>query len=68
MLAVPGYDRAAPWWHAGYLVVASCWFGSIAVLRHRRDRRSWASFVVSLTALVGVGLVQLATGTEFAAP
>ncbi len=67
VLAVSGYDRVAPWWHAGYLVAASCWFGSIAVLRHRRDRRSWAWFVVSLAALVGVGLVQVATAREFVA-
>lgn len=66
-LAVSGYDRVAPWWHAGYLVAAACWFGSVAVLRHRRDRRSWAWFVVSLAALIGVGLVQVLSATEFVA-
>lgn len=65
VLAVSGYDRVAPWWHAGYLVAVTCWFGSVAVLRHRRDRRTWAWFVVSLAALMGIGLVQVLTATEF---
>lgn len=66
-LAVSGYDRIAPWWHAGYLVAASCWFGSVAVLRHRRDRRSWAWFVVSLAVVIGIGLLQVLAATEFVA-
>ncbi len=47
-LPVSGFDHSTPWWHLGYLVALTLLFVAIAVLKHRRDRRTWLAFGLAL--------------------
>jgi hypothetical protein len=67
-LVMSGYDRATPWWHAGYLVALALWFVSIAVLRHRRDRVAWITFGGALTAVVAFGVAQYLVFEQYTLP
>lgn len=64
-LAVSGFDRVTPWWHAAYLVALATWFTTIAVLRHRRDSTAWAWFGATLAAVTATGAIQLAVADGF---
>jgi hypothetical protein len=64
-LPVSGFDRVTPWWHLGYLVALTFLFGVIAVLRHRRDRRTWSAFGLALAAAVSLAVVQATTFQSF---
>lgn len=66
-LAVDGFDRVTPWWHAAYLVAAAFWFATVAVLRHRRDRKAWTWFGVTLVVLVATASIQFVVAREFVA-
>ncbi len=59
-LLLTGFDWTTPWWHLGYLLALGVWFITIAVLRNRRDRAAWTAFAVSLSATIGLALIQAA--------
>ena len=67
-LPVDGFDRVTPWWHLGYLVALTLLFGAVAVLRHRRDRRTWSVFGLALVAAVSLAVVQATTFQSFGTP
>jgi hypothetical protein len=69
-LPVSGFDSATPWWHLGYLAALAVFFGSVAVVRHRRDRSTWTWAAISFTIVVVLALAQIAsyqsyTGTRY---
>ena len=64
-LEVSGFDSTTPWWHLGYLAAATVMFGSIAVLRHRRDRITWSWFAVSSVFAVGLAVIQLVVADRY---
>jgi hypothetical protein len=68
VLLVGGFDRVTPWWHLAYLVALTVWFVIIAVLRHRRDRAMWTSFVASLGLVLALAIIQLVVSVEYATP
>jgi hypothetical protein len=51
-----------------YLVALTVWFVIIAVLRHRRDRAMWTSFVASLGLVLALAIIQLVVSVEYATP
>jgi hypothetical protein len=67
-LELAGFDRVTPWWHVGYLVALALSLVAVAVLRDRRDRRTWAALGTSLALVVALGLVQAAVYEPYAAP
>jgi hypothetical protein len=64
-LPVSGFDTTTPWWHLGYLASATVMFGSIAVLRHRRDRAVWSWCVVSAVAVISFAVIQLVVADRY---
>jgi hypothetical protein len=66
-LAVDGFDRLTPWWHAAYLVSLAGLFTVVAVLRHRRDRVTWTWFGASLAVVIVVTAIQFMVAEEFVA-
>ncbi|MBA3287472.1 MAG: hypothetical protein H0U21_05525 [Acidimicrobiia bacterium] len=64
-LTVSGFDRTTPWWHAGYLVALAVFLVTVAVLRHRRDRMTWAVFGLSLGALLMFAAAQVIVYERF---
>jgi hypothetical protein len=66
-LDVSGFDRITPWWHIAYLAAASTWFTTIAVLRHRRDRTTWAWCAGTSAVLLICGSIQVAVAQEYVA-
>ena len=60
-----GFDGGTAWWHLGYLASLAVWLATTAVLRHRRDRVTWAWFAVSLIAVVAFAAVQFATADVY---
>jgi hypothetical protein len=57
-IQISGFDGTTPWWHLGYLASLAIWLGTVAVLRHRRDRITWAWFAVSLATVVAFAAAQ----------
>ena len=64
-LIVRGFDRSTPWWHLAYLAALGVWLASVAVLRHRRDRTTWAWFAGSLVAVIALGAIQITTAEVY---
>lgn len=67
-ITVSGFDHATPWWHLGYLVALTGLFAAIALVRHRRDTRTWVAFGVSSAVVVALAVVQAATFQPYIAP
>lgn len=66
-LPVSGFDRITPWWHLAYLVALCVWLTTVAVVRHRRDRRAWVAFGCSLAAVVALAAIQVMTSDKYMA-
>jgi hypothetical protein len=64
-LPVSGFDRITPWWHLAYLVALCVWLTTVAVVRHRRDRRAWAAFGCSLAVVVDLAVIQVMTSDTY---
>ena len=64
-LPVSGFDTTTPWWHAAYLLALCPLFGSIAVLRHRRDRVTWIWFATAAAVVAGLVVVQIVVAKEY---
>jgi hypothetical protein len=62
---VSGFDGRTAWWHLGYLASLAVWLGTVAVLRHRRDRVTWTWFAGSLVAVIAFVAVQIATADVY---
>jgi hypothetical protein len=65
-LVVSGFDPGTAWWHAGYLLALTVWLATLAVLRHRRDRVTWAWFAASLLAILVFASAQVLTADSYA--
>ena len=66
-LPVSGFDRITPWWHLAYLAALCVWLTTVAVIRHRRDRRAWVAFGCSLAAVVALAVIQVTTSDKYMA-
>ncbi len=66
-LPVSGFDRVTPWWHLAYLAALCVWLTTVAVIRHRRDRRAWVAFGCSLAAVVALAIIQIMTSDKYMA-
>jgi len=64
-LPVSGFDTTTPWWHAAYLLALCPLFGSIAVLRHRRDRVTWIWFAAAAVLVAGLVVVQVVVAESY---
>ncbi len=64
-LRVRGFDQSTPWWHLAYLAALCVWLVMVAVLRHRRDRRTWTLLGASSTLVVVLAFVQIALARDF---
>jgi hypothetical protein len=64
-LPVSGFDTTTPWWHAAYLLALCPLFGSIAVLRHRRDRITWVWFAGACALVAALVVVQIVVAKEY---
>jgi hypothetical protein len=66
-LPISGFDRVTPWWHLAYLAALCVWLTTVAVIRHRRDRRAWLAFGCSLAAVVALAVTQVMTSDTYVA-
>ncbi len=66
-LPITGFDRVTPWWHLAYLAALCVWLTTVAVIRHRRDRRAWVAFGCSLAAVVALAAIQVMTSDKYMA-
>lgn len=66
-LPISGFDRVTPWWHLAYLAALCIWLTTVAVVRHRRDRRAWIAFGCSLAVSVALAVIQVMTSDTYVA-
>lgn len=64
-LPVSGFDTTTPWWHVAYLLALCPLFGSIAVLRHRRDRVTWIWFAAAAVLVAGLVIIQIVVAETY---
>ncbi len=64
-LQVSGFDQTTPWWHLAYLVALCVWLVTIAVLRHRRDRKTWMVFSSSMALVVALAITQIMVAKDY---
>ncbi len=66
-LPISGFDRVTAWWHLAYLAALCVWLTTVAVVRHRQDRRAWVAFGCSLAAVMALAVTQVMTSDTYVA-
>lgn len=66
-LPVSGFDQGTPWWHLAYLAAITVMCLVAAVLRHRRDRSTWAAFGGSVALVAALAIVQTVVSDTYVA-
>ncbi len=64
-LQVSGFDQVTAWWHLAYLVALCVWLVTIAVLRHRRDRKTWTVFGAAAAPVVALAITQIMVAKDY---